>query len=75
MITTRKVTRQECPWLPADIEAGTAVRVTSCPYANWACRSGVMVMVGDRLPYLEVPADASGTARMTCTILSESESG
>jgi hypothetical protein len=57
-VTNRKVTREECHWLDADVDAGTVVtRFDGCTY-GCVSPGGVAVTFVDGGPFCELPADA-----------------
>ena len=59
LVTVRRITRQECPWLDADIDEGTRV------FAYWGNTYGcisdtgiAVTMKRGETPFMEVPKDA-----------------
>lgn len=62
IVTTREVTREECPWLPRDLVEGEEVfRYYGYTY-GCISPTGVAVSLDgqDVTPFLEVPRDAIG---------------
>lgn len=65
MKLTRTVTREECPWLDADLPEGTTVyNYTGCTYGciSW---QGKAVSIEENGPFLEVPRSALSQNRGT----------
>lgn len=62
LITTRKVTKEECPWLDKDIEEGSTVyEYFGCTYG--CISSGIAVSAVDGVdPFFEIPHDAARAA-------------
>lgn len=59
MKLSRDVTKAECPWLDADLSAGTEVyRFDGCTYGCIGSGIAVTRQPGE-LPFFEVPHDAT----------------
>lgn len=59
LITTREVTQEECPWLDADIPAGTTLWSYSGHTYGCVSSGGVAVVAkAAEVPFFELPADA-----------------
>ncbi len=58
-LLTRKVTRQECPWLKEDLEAGKEVYTFSGPTFECIGKDGIAVSDSPgKGPFYEIPRSA-----------------
>jgi hypothetical protein len=68
LVTTRRITTSECPWLDADLEAGTPVtRFVGCTY-GCISENGTAVTFDDYGPFYKLPDDALEPATNETTI-------
>ena len=59
LVTTRAISRQECPWLDADIPAGTSLWTYDNHTYGCITPGGVAVSArAAETPFFEVPKDA-----------------